>query len=300
MALALEKMPYGGWPNCYRAANGLVELVVTADIGPRIIRFGFPGGANEFAEFPEDMGRTGDKDWHIYGGHRVWHSPETRARTYFPDNEPVEVEVLANGIKVTQPLETNCGIRKRLQVTMAADQPEVLVEHYLTNEGVWPLEMAVWCLSVMAPGGVGLAPQPKENDDEGLLPNRTLTLWPYTNMADPRYTWGDRLVRLRQDPGLGPTKFGLSVTAGWGAYVNHGHLFLKRFAWEPEAAYPDGGCSLEAYTNQRMLELESLSPLALVEPGATISHAETWTLVDGFTLPDEDEAALKNVAKYLR
>ena len=151
------------------------------------------------------MGRTGDKDWHIYGGHRVWHSPETRARTYFPDNEPVEVEVLANGIKVTQPLETNCGIRKRLQVTMAADQPEVLVEHYLTNEGVWPLEMAVWCLSVMAPGGVGLAPQPKENDDEGLLPNRTLTLWPYTNMADPRYTWGDRLVRLRQDPGLGPT-----------------------------------------------------------------------------------------------
>ena len=42
----VEKIEYKGWHNCYRVSNGEVELVVTGDVGPRIIRFGFVGGQN--------------------------------------------------------------------------------------------------------------------------------------------------------------------------------------------------------------------------------------------------------------
>lgn len=299
MSASVEKIPYAGWPNCYRLTNGRLELVITSDVGPRVIRCGFIGGPNEFAEFEEDLGKTGGDVWRIYGGHRLWHSPESRARTYFPDNQPVQAEPIADGLRVIQPLETNCGIRKIITLRMDRREPRVTVEHELRNEGVWPVEMAVWCLSVMAPGGTAVIPQPRESDAEGLLPNRVLVLWPYTMMNDPRYTWGNKLIRLRQDARRGPTKIGLSVAAGWGAYCHRGHLFLKQFAFAKGAPYPDGGASVELYTNERMLELETLSPLCSVKPGETIKHTEVWTLVDGFDLPEDEDAALKAIEGHL-
>ena len=299
MTVKVEKISHGGWPNCYRVTNGSLEAVVTSDVGPRVIRLGFAGGPNEFAEFAEDRGLAGGDAWHLYGGHRLWHSPEARKRTYFPDNQPVEAKVLPDGLSVTAPLETNCGIRKSIVLAMDPEAPKITVDHRLQNEGVWTVEMAVWCLSVMAPGGIGLAPHYTEGDEEGLLPNRALILWPYTDMADPRFTWGTGLVRLRQDSGRGPTKFGLSVKDGWAAYFRRGHLFLKEFQYDDDAAYPDGGASVEIYTNERMLELETLSPLCLVEPGDSISHTESWSLIDGFALPDEDGEALEAIRRLL-
>ena len=38
-AVKIEKASYQGWPNCYQVTNGEVELIVTGDVGPRIIRF---------------------------------------------------------------------------------------------------------------------------------------------------------------------------------------------------------------------------------------------------------------------
>jgi hypothetical protein len=52
----VEKIEYKGWRNCYRVSNGEVELIVTSDVGPRVIRFGFVGGQNVFKEFPDQLG----------------------------------------------------------------------------------------------------------------------------------------------------------------------------------------------------------------------------------------------------
>lgn len=48
-AVTVEKTNYRGWPTSYRVSNGGIELVVTGDVGPRIIRLGFVGGQNRFA-----------------------------------------------------------------------------------------------------------------------------------------------------------------------------------------------------------------------------------------------------------
>ena len=42
----MEKKAYAGWPNCVWLSNGKVDVVVTTDVGPRIIRYGFVGGQN--------------------------------------------------------------------------------------------------------------------------------------------------------------------------------------------------------------------------------------------------------------
>ena len=58
----MEKTEYKGWPNCYRVTNGEIELIVTGDIGPRIIRFGFVGGQNLFKEFADQIGKTAKRN----------------------------------------------------------------------------------------------------------------------------------------------------------------------------------------------------------------------------------------------
>ena len=66
-----------------------------------------------------------------------------------------------------------------------------------------------------------------------------------------------------------------------------GALFVKRFGWEPGAAYPDGGCNAEVFTAGGYMELESLGPLTTLEPGASVEHVERWSLVGGLDGTDE-------------
>ena len=286
MAVSIEKIAFGGWPNCYRVSNGIIDLVATSDVGPRVVRLGFLGEKNEFAEFAEQSGVTGSDEWLIYGGHRLWHSPEAKPRTYWPDSKPIKVTEKANGLILEQPTEPTTGIRKTIEVTMDPDEPRVVVLHRLVNEGLWDVELAIWALSVMAPGGVAVSPVPTEEiDEEGLLPNRVLILWPYTDMADARWGWGRKYVMLRQDVNCeGPQKFGLSNSAGWGVYANGGTCFVKYFELDEEVfphGYPDGGASIEIYTNNRMLELETVGPITVLSPGCPMEHTEVWELRKG-------------------
>src|SRR5437588_701949 len=78
----VEKTAYKGWNNCYRVSNGEVELIVTGDVGPRVIRFGFVGGQNLFKEFTDQMGMSGEEKFQLRGGDRVWKAPEDPIATW--------------------------------------------------------------------------------------------------------------------------------------------------------------------------------------------------------------------------
>ncbi|MGE5559200.1 MAG: hypothetical protein ACM3WV_11440 [Bacillota bacterium] len=279
MAVEIKRIAYGGWPNCYSVSDGTVELVATSDVGPRIIRLGFANEPNLFAELPETLGKTGGESWNIYGGHRLWHSPETRGRTYYPDNFPIEVQASAGGIRLKQPVEPNTGIEKEIIITVDPKNHNCQIEHHLTNRNNWPVTFAPWAISVMRPDGVGIVPQTRKPDEEGMLPNRVLSLWPYTDMNDTRVTWGNRYILLAQDrQKKDPFKFGLSVPEGWAAYAWDGYLFMKKFAYDPVAIYPDGNVNYESYTSDTILEVETLGPLQTLNPGSTAGHVETWHL----------------------
>src|SRR5947209_9343419 len=90
-AVKVEKTAYAGWKNCYRVSNGEVELIVTADVGPRVIRYGFVGGQNLFKEYAEQLGGAGEEKFQLRGGDRVWKAPEDPIATWAPDNVAVEI-----------------------------------------------------------------------------------------------------------------------------------------------------------------------------------------------------------------
>lgn len=286
----MEKISYQGWPNCYRLANDVVDLVVTTDVGPRIIRFGFVGEDNEFKEYPEMLGKTGGDEWRIYGGHRLWHSPEAKPRTYFPDNVPVRIEKRARSVRLTQTTETTTGIQKEIDLALDTRTAHVRVTHRLRNRGLWAVELAPWSLSVLAQGGKAIIPlPPRGSHEQNLLPTSASTFWAYTDMTDPRWTWGQRYVMLRQDPRMEkPQKIGAMVPDGWAAYARNGHLFVKKFAFDPAATYPDFGSNVETFTNNDMLELETLGPLTRLEPSAAVEHVEDWYLFRDIPEPRSD------------
>lgn len=278
--VTIEKTAFQGWPNCYRVSNGLVELVATTDVGPRIISFSFKGGTNLFFVREDFAGQTGGSEWKNYGGHRIWHAPEDKVRTYEPDNSPIQVKVIENGLLLTMPPGPLSGIQKEIEITLAPASSEVRVIHRLRNAGAWPVELAPWAISVMAPGGFAIAPMPTAFHPDRLLPNRALTLWPYTDMRDDRWLWGTDYVLLRQKvvQGQERTKVGINNNLGWAAYYLKPYLFVKRFDYVEGGRYPDFNSSLEVFSNNRMLELETLAPLATLQPGAVTTYEERWEL----------------------
>ncbi len=289
--LSCEIIAYAGWEQCLRLTDGRRELVATTQVGPRIIRLGFVGGQNLFWENPDQRGKTGGSEWRIYGGHRLWHAPEHPTRTYLPDNNPIEWDWDGRRLLLRQPTEPRTGIQKEMEIRWHPTQIEV--RHRLINRNLWAVQLAAWAISAMAPGGCAIVPQePFRPHPDALLPVRPLVLWAYTDMSDPRWQWGRRTFRLYQDPRLStPQKCGALNTQGWMAYFLKGELFLKRWDCLPNATYPDFGCNCELFTNAEMLELETLSPLTLLEPDATLEHIEHWSLHQVDELPDDEAIA---------
>lgn len=298
----MERINYHGWPNSCRLHNDSVELVLLADVGPRLIRFGFLGQENEFREYAELAGKTGGSDWQIYGGHRLWHAPESNPRTYLPDNGPVEVEEHRDFVRLIQPVEPGTGIQKEIDVQLAPKGARVRLTHRLRNQGPWPVRLAPWALSVMAPGGCAIAPLPPYGSHgSNLLPTRSLALWPYTDMQDARWHWGTRHLLLHQDPGATtPQKVGLNTPDGWVAYARKGHLFVKKSHYQQGASYPDLGSSVELFTNADMLEVETLGPLVELAPGSQVEHVESWSLFAGVKAPANDAEVEAEVLPRVR
>ena len=290
----LETTQFEGWDSV-RLSNGDAEVIVTTAIGPRIIRYGLLGGPNAFQVIPETLGQTGGAEWTPYGGHRLWHAPEVKPRSYHPDNGPYPMPTLEGGtLKVAYGTEDTTGIAREMRVTLAASGPAARVEHILTNHTVWPVTLAPWALSIVAGGGRVVLPQePFVSHDDELAPARPLILWKFTDMADPRWRWGTKYLSLRQVDGVAHAqKVGLYNAQGWGAHLTDAQAFIICIQPPPggPALLPDMGSNFETFTKAAFQELETLGPLTTLEPGQSVTHTEHWFLAKTGPIPDTDEA----------
>lgn len=276
--------PYAGQDDCLHLTNGVVELVATTQVGPRIVSFSLADGDNVFFADEETLADYDADEWNVFGGHRLWHAPEDHERTYVPDNDPVEYEETAAGVHLVQSVEDDTGIRKEVSVELAPDEPEAIVTHSLTNEGAWPVSLSPWGVTVLDGGGRCVVPF--EFGPDAPEPNRSVALWPDASLADDRLTFLDEYILIEQDADGDPTKFGVSATDGWAAYVVDGTAFCKSFEVRDHATYPDRGMPVELYTDDTIFELESLAPLTELDPGETATYTETWRLFDGVDVPE--------------
>ncbi len=297
--MKFEIINYKGWKNCVRLSNNKIELIATTDVGPRIIRFGFLKGENLFKEVKSDLGSVGGKKWKLYGGHRLWHAPEHKTRTYWPDNVPVKYQYKGKKLRLIQQVEA-CGIQKEIELSMSPSGKVTLV-HVLRNKGTKSIELAPWCLTVMKENTRVILPQEKYiPHPQYLLAARPLVLWHYTDMSDSRFTWGKKYIQVQQNPrSTTKQKIGLLNKANWAAGYVSGVLFIKKYAYDSKAEYPDYGCNTEVYTDSGIVEIETLGSLSKILPGKSVKYEEVWSL-HKTGLGISEKSIDNGVLKYVR
>jgi hypothetical protein len=266
--------------------NAQIRLEYLTTAGPRIIGLSYHGSPNMLADVYDMVVDTPYGAYSMLGGHRLWIAPESPENSYVPDKTGLSVQKIPQGVILSGASETSTGIRKSIRIELDPAAALIRLVHTIVNESSSPVSYAPWAITQFCQGGTVLLPQPMENSDpHGLLPNRLLVLWPYTNINDARLSLRDDFILVRAEAALPPMKLGYANRAGWVAYWRDGSLFRKSFDLLTGVTYPDGGCNAEVYCGDRFVELESLGALGALAPGQAAQLGETWEFYPGLDVP---------------
>lgn len=301
-----EEIAHPVYGRCIAMANSTVTLMVTLDYGPRIIHFSLNGLHNiMFVNTDPDYIKKGpDFDrvfypgayWNIRGGNRLWIAPHAFPDAFYPDNEPLEWQKTEFGARFIPPPRKQAGAQIITEVTMDDQTQAVIVNHEIVNIGAQPRTWAAWSITAVCADGIEIVPW--STKQSGVLPNRHCSLWPYTDISDPRLVFSNEYIALKHDRNrASPLKIGLNNERGKAWYLSRGQLLTIEFNPVEEAEYPDFGVNYETFTDDRMVEMELLSPLRTLEPGDCIDLTEKWCLS---LLPDQlGNAEVSAIASYL-
>ena len=143
MACEIKELEFENYGNCLSVSNGMIEAVVTIDVGPRIIYFGFIGGENVlYNDLNREYRRAEpilqehygeNAQYFAYGGHRLWTSPERMPESYYPDNKPVIYAILPESVSFTQPPQEENGLALTMEIMMSDNAKDMMVVHSAQN-----------------------------------------------------------------------------------------------------------------------------------------------------------------------
>lgn len=261
--------------------NGYIKLTVTLSVGPRIIALSAGEGGNVMfndcgGEICKDVSAQygeGEK-WHIYGGHRMWLSPEDET-TYYPDNSPVHYLPVENGVILLPQPWKKVDITPVISIEFTGKTTFKII-HKIINNGE-KRKLCIWALSVFKPNGKMTFEFDKT--DTGYLANRNLVLWHYTDMYDSRIKIdNDKIVLQSSDKASKPMKIGCYKQDVDVMYEIDGTTVRKSWSGAKGEEYPDFSCNFESYTSNLIHEIESLSPMKIIETGGELSHTEYWSI----------------------
>jgi hypothetical protein len=263
---------------------GAVRLMVTTSVGPRILGLLTEDGRNHFAELPQmTLDCPGSEPIHLRGGSRLWAAPEDPRFTYRPDDDPVGVEEIVDGICLATRPDPVSGTHR--ETTIRVTGPErISIDYRVFNHSDAPKRLAAWAITMMAPGGRAWLPVlTEEFDAGGFQGQRNTVLWPYSRNDDPRFVVHDYALEVRASAvaelGLTyPFKVGTTLRRGWVAHWRDGVLLVKYAGHDEDLDYADMGASGQLYSHGEFTELETLGPLTDLAPGEAATHHEDWVV----------------------
>lgn len=284
--VTITQGPYHGWQNCYHMTNGKVELEVVPDAGGRIMEYSLEGENALFQNRAEE-GKVYPitATWHNYGGFKNWNAPQDRWNwppDPYLDFGRASVEVVnasdpAPVLRVTGAASLTAGLLFQRDITMDPVTGDVTIQQSLYNISPKEQQWSVWGIAqVPYPCLVAAPLNPQSVFPGGIEP-----------LSDGRkgeasqwHAVGPVVVVVRPSGLVG--KIGFDNNRGWLAYFRDHLAFVQRIpALVPDAAYPDRGANAEVYTNSKdfpYVEMEQLSPLFNLPPGASGQLTEQWQI----------------------
>jgi hypothetical protein len=279
----VQREDFHGWRDCWRMSNGKVDLVFVPQVG-RIMRFGRVDGPNVLWENPDLAGKRPDpasKDWTNFGGDKLWPAPQERWG-WPPDTalDPGEhtVEALPGGkLRVTGKSSFKHGIKFIREFALAPDSPEATVANIMVNMSDRAVDWSLWEVAqvndpawaeipIDRRGGWNLFDDPSVND-------RGLSIKGSISRGGANF----RLTRDSKRSG----KIGTDSSIQWARARVGGDVFAILGPNRQPGEYPDKGSLQEIYSSAdpaKYMELELLSPIRTLKPGARVSFVTRWRL----------------------
>jgi len=264
--------------------NDFLRLEYLTTTGPRITGlYAKSVAGNLLSETPDVHWPTPHGEFYLRGGHRLWTAPENPFYTC-PENE-VQIIEEKNAVTLKSPIDAS-GLEK--EISFHLDENQVHLTHRVTWHGDEPIEFAPWGITQLRANGMAILPL---SSAEGLMPNRNLVFWPYSQMRDERFELHDDMILLHCQINEQAFKVGSFNNHGWIACTVGSALFVKRFLLDETKKYPDMGCNVEAYLKDGCVELEVLGHLSKLNSSESMAYEETWEVFTDIEYPATLESA---------
>ncbi len=281
--------------NVIQLQSGDFQIQIPTAFGPRVLDARWKNSDN-LLYLASEQGLTA-ADYQFRGGHRQWAAPEDTARSASPDNTPLHIIKSEKDqfVSLAADKEYPSQIRKFWEV-QALPAHTFALKHTMENASAWDIETAVWTITQLVAGGVGIFPFPAlVPHGEALLPAWSLVPWTYTDLSKPCFQPRLGYMVLDTRGADVSQKIGITDYPGWSLYWNRGVAFVKYVPVVPGASYPDRGCCFESYLCPEFIELETLAPWSVLKPGESCSHTEYWTIIEEAESPQHSEAAYQRL-----
>ena len=291
----ISREEYYGWTNAMVMRSDNAEVVVVPEIG-RVMSFRLAGGENVFWDDPSLYGKPVNPEaaeWINFGGDKSWPAPEadwgryTGRKEWHPppafDAAPVDVRVDGRELILTSPVDPYYGIQVTRRLALARGEPKLTITTTYERVAGAPAKVGVWVISQFKdPVAVYVPLREKSLFSNGFV---KFSEGPWTNVVAE-----GGLLRINRDPAK-PHKLGSD--GGQLLWVGAQVMCLVTSSRVPGAEYPDQGASVEVYTNpdpKTYVELETLGPLSLMNPGDKITRVNTYQLYPRTTRAPERDA----------
>ncbi len=270
-------------PNRQEVTHSLGEwsVVIATGFGPRIVDVLKGNSPSVFARLDPAVSipRRGGRPYIFHGGHRLWAAPEEPSVSYAPDGHECQIVASDGAVTIKAPRDS-AGLVKTLEIRRRNELLQIA--HYLKNTNESPLRLAGWGISQFRLGGWAMLPSGGRKHSSGLQADRTISVWPYTELSDPRISWARSGVEIKASAGP-RLKLGAGPDPRRLGYLIDGFLFTKTIESAGDMSYVDKGAVGQVFVDDSFCELESVGPLTTVLPGESITTTEAWDIA---TCPD--------------
>jgi len=257
--------------------DGHTLIGCSLDFGIRITHLSVCGMDNIFYEQPMDLsdGLFTEDGWKLYGGHRIWNTPEDDTCNSAEDR-PVEYKLCEAGVDLLQSMDLKRPIEKELKLRFMEDG-RIEVTNIIRNIGDKPMDTAAWGVNTLTGGRAEIDFTESDAVVSG-QPGRYVSLWGATNVGDERVKWTKHHLSAQHKDIPDYFKVGLYTKSGKAFYYNKGQKFTLEFGTKDFGSYPDNGCNFEMWMHSKCMELESLGRVTHLLKGESATHIEYWTM----------------------
>lgn len=308
MAARLTPVAFQGW-DALRLDNGLVTAHLAPEIGGRLLQFALGGHPFLFNNraldgqrfTPEEHQGDGSLlSWKNYGGDKTWPAPQgwdgagqwpgppDKVLDSGPYEASSEQEEACASVTMRSAADARSGLCIERRLGLGSGSSQLQLDLAFENISQRAVRWSIWDVAQLdceASGSDCWLYAPVDPEDS--RPWHVL--------------FGDENSQLHPDfrPGLFALnyqgivgKIGLRSPGGWLAFADQRReqVLCMQFPHEPEAEYPDGGATVECWTEMpgvptpvpidspgHILEAEVLGPLRRLQPGERTELRITWS-----------------------